>query len=175
MAEVADPQAEVEVFDTDAKTHADKLRQKAQAVIDRGEENLNRDRKTNTHKRAGEAARAEEAANRQIFLGETLNNIADAIENGSSKHLRKISALTQLREIESILQQAANEQQNITKAKERQINASTIGYAEYPQYKFRTDTISYVLSDLRKAKPSLADKLEAAIDDHQKRTSSLYA
>lgn len=169
VAEVADPQAEVEVFDTDAKTHADKLRQKAQAVIDRGEENLNRDRKTNTHKRAGEAARAEEAANRQIFLGETLNNIADAIENGSSKHLRKISALTQLREIESILQLAANEQQNITKAKEKQINASTIGYAEYPQYKFRTDTISYILSDLRKAKPSLAAKLESAIDDHQQR------
>ncbi len=90
-----DPEAEVEVIETDAKRQADKLREKAQAIIERGEQNINRERKTNTAKRAGEAARAEEQANKAIFLGETLNRVADGIENGTVKYLSRLGAMTQ--------------------------------------------------------------------------------
>lgn len=158
-----DPQAEVEVIETDAKRQADKLREKAQAVIDRGEQNINRDRKTNTAKRAGDAARAEERANSAIFLGETLNRIADGIENGSVKYLSRLGAMTQLSHLESLLQRASYDQQRETNAKEREITATTIAYAEFPQYKTWTDSFNNIRSDLKAANPRLAEKLEKTI------------
>ena len=158
-----DPQAEVEVIETDAKRQADKLREKAQAVIDWGEQNINRDRKTNTAKRAGDAARAEERANSAIFLGETLNRIADGIENGSVKYLSRLGAMTQLSHLESLLQRASYDQQRETNAKEREITATTIAYAEFPQYKTWTDSFNNIRSDLKAANPRLAEKLEKTI------------
>ena len=158
-----DPQAEVEVIETDAKRQADKLREKAQAVIDRGEQNINRDRKTNTAKRAGDAARAEERANSAIFLGETLNRIADGIENGSVKYLSRLGAMTQLSHLESLLQRASYDQQRETNAKEREITATTIAYAEFPQYKTWIDSFNNIRSDLKAANPRLAEKLEKTI------------
>lgn len=158
-----DPQAEVEVIETDAKRQADKLREKAQAVIDRGEQNINRDRKTNTAKRAGDAARAEERANSAIFLGETLNQIADGIENGSVKYLSRLGAMTQLSHLESLLQRASYDQQRETNAKEREITATTIAYVEFPQYKTWIDSFNNIRSDLKAANPRLAEKLEKTI------------
>ena len=159
-----DPEAEVEVIETDAKRQADKLREKAQAIIERGEQNINRERKTNTAKRAGEAARAEEQANKAIFLGETLNRIADGIENGSVKYLARLGAMTQLSHLESLLQRASYDQQRETNSKEREINATTIAYAEYPQYKTWIDSFKDIRRDLKEANPRLAEKLEKAID-----------
>lgn len=158
-----DPEAEVEVIETDAKRQADKLREKAQAIIERGEQNINRERKTNTAKRAGEAARAEEQANKAIFLGETLNRVADGIENGTVKYLSRLGAMTQLGLLESLLQRASYDQQRETNAKEREINATTIAYVEYPQYKTWIDSFKDIRHDLRAANPRLADKLEKAI------------
>ncbi|MCU4631100.1 hypothetical protein KTJ53_15805, partial [Acinetobacter variabilis] len=159
-----DPEAEVEVIETDAKRQADKLREKAQVIIERGEQNINRERKTNTAKRAGEAARAEEQANKAIFLGETLNRIADGIENGSVKYLARLGAMTQLSHLESLLQRASYDQQRETNSKEREINATTIAYTEYPQYKTWIDSFKDIRRELKEANPRLAEKLEKAID-----------
>ena len=155
-----DPQAEVEVIETDAQRKAEKLREKAQTIIDRGEQNINRDRKTNTAKRAGEAARAEEQANKSIFLGETLNRIADGIENGSVKYLSRLGAMTQLGHLESLLQRASHDQQRETNAKEREINATTISYAEFPQYKTWIDSFNNIRSDLNSLSQCLCTLVE---------------
>lgn len=163
VAVSVDPEAEVEVIETDVQRRAEKLREKAQVIIDRGEQNINRDRKTNTSKRAGDAARAEEQANKSIFLGETLNRIADGIENGSVKYLSRLGAMTQLAHLESLLQRASYDQQRETNAKEREITANTISYTEFPQYKTWIDSFNNIRSDLKSANPRLAEKLEKTI------------
>lgn len=160
-------QNDVDIVETDSQKHADKLISKAQAVIDRGQESLNRDRKSNTHKRAADAARAEDQANKEILLGETLIKIAEGIVDGKVKYLSRLNAFTQLKDIESILQRASYEQKNLTKATEREVNLSTIGYAEFPQYKTFTDHFKDALKDLRAIKPSLAKRLETAIEARQ--------
>ena len=163
VAVSVDPEAEVEVIETDVQRRAEKLREKAQVIIDRGEQNINRDRKTNTSKRAGDAARAEEQANKSIFLGETLNRIADGIENGSVKYLSRLGAMTQLAHLESLLQRASYDQQRETNAKEREITANTISYTEFPQYKTWIDSFNNIRGDLKSANPRLAEKLEKTI------------
>jgi len=171
---ITDFDQEAEAVETDANKQAEKLKDKAQKIIDRGNESLNRDRKANTNKRASEAARAEQQANHEVFLGETMNRIADGIESGTVKYLSRLNAVSQLRNIESLLQQASNEQQRETKAKEREVNASTVAYSEYPQYKTWIDHFYDVLRDLREIKPSLAKRLDSAIDARLKQAYGVW-
>nr|WP_255323723.1 PLxRFG domain-containing protein [Acinetobacter soli] len=161
---VTDPNDIGEPLETDAVKHALKLKEKAQNIIDRGNESLNRDRKANTSKRAREADRAEQQANHEIFIGETMQRIAEGIEAGNIKYLSRLNAASQLRNIESLLQRASHDQQRETKSKEREINASTVAYSEYPQYKTWIDHFYDVLRDLRDIKPSLANRLDNVID-----------
>lgn len=161
---VTDPNDIGEPLETDAVKHASKLKEKAQNIIDRGNESLNRDRKANTSKRAREADRAEQQANHEIFIGETMHRIAEGIEAGNIKYLSRLNAASQLRNIESLLQRASHDQQRETKSKEREINASTVAYSEYPQYKTWIDHFYDVLRDLRDIKPSLANRLDNVIE-----------
>lgn len=169
-----DPDAEVDTFDTDVKKHAEKLRDKANSIINRGNDVLSQNRKENTHKRAADAARMHEKANKEILIGETLNRIANGIENGTIKYLSRISAATQLRSIESILQRASYDQQRENNAKERIIDANTIAFTEFPQYKTWIDHFQSVIKDLRTIKPSLANRLDSAIEIQQKRNYSKW-
>ncbi|MBO9483807.1 LPD38 domain-containing protein [Salinisphaera sp. G21_0] len=80
----------------------EKLRQMAGEFEQGGEQALNADRKTNTAKRAREAASAWRAAENSIKHGRLLRQIAEATEAGMVKLLSRINANTQLEELLSI-------------------------------------------------------------------------
>ena len=85
---------------------AKKLRVAGEKVIADAEEVMGRDRLTNTAKRAREASYAESQAAQNKAIGETMLRIADAIEDGSAKHLAGITARTQVEQLDSIMVQA---------------------------------------------------------------------
>lgn len=66
------------------KVQAKKLRDAADKIIAAGEESLGRDRQANTRKRVGQAASAINEAQKEIQLGETMRNLAAAIESGTA-------------------------------------------------------------------------------------------
>lgn len=78
------------------QSRAESLRAKANKLIEDGEEELNRERKTNTYKRAREASHAEAKAEHQIKFGKTLLAIADGLDAGTISYLENISAITEL-------------------------------------------------------------------------------
>lgn len=87
----------------------EKLRTVASKAVDSGSEGMNRDRTTNTARRAGMAASAIARASYDKAAGETLNNIADAIENGSGGLLTKLTSRAQLEELQKALRLAQYE------------------------------------------------------------------
>ncbi|WP_062269488.1 SAM-dependent methyltransferase [Endozoicomonas arenosclerae] len=83
----------------------EKLRQMADDFERGGENALNADRKTNTAKRAREAASAIKSAEGSISHGRLLRQIADAAEQGIVKLLSRINANTQINELLKIRKQ----------------------------------------------------------------------
>ncbi len=81
-------------------------------MIDAADKELNRERLTNTSKRAGEAARMDDRANEQKRIAQTMLNIADAIDNGDVKLLDGISAKTHIDLLDSLIQQAQYAEMN---------------------------------------------------------------
>jgi len=88
------------------QTAAETLRQKGLKAIDEGTEELNKDRKDNTHRRAAMAANAEKAATAKIEFGKTLVKIAEKMELGQIKYLDKIRTSTELDTLNTMLSQA---------------------------------------------------------------------
>lgn len=66
-------------------------------------ERLSRDRLANTARRARMAASAEADASRDLFIADTMQNIADAIADGKAKYLSGINSKAQVEQLESIL------------------------------------------------------------------------
>lgn len=89
-----------------AETRQAKATNKLAALADKIEaaanESLNADRKTNTAKRAREAAHAEENARAELAFAKTLRNLAAAIESGDAKHLTRLSTKTQVQTLYEI-------------------------------------------------------------------------
>jgi len=88
------------------QTRAEILREKGSKLVEEGEEELNRDRKANTHRRAAQAESAERKASNMIAFGKTLINIADGIEAGTINHLHKLSSITELETLKHVLNTA---------------------------------------------------------------------
>jgi phospholipid N-methyltransferase len=89
--------------ETPENKNALKLKGIAKKIIDRENENLNRDRLTNTPKRAREAAYAEETAQKAIFQAELILKVAEAIEKGDTKYLKNIKNRAQVERLEDEL------------------------------------------------------------------------
>jgi hypothetical protein len=85
---------------------AESLQAKAESLNDKATEELNRDRKDNTARRARMASNAEKRAEANIFFSITLGKIAEGIQNGTIKHLEKLNTIAQLEELESLLSAA---------------------------------------------------------------------
>ena len=82
---------------------ADKLRESAENVIQSADEELNKDRLTNTYRRANQANAVEERARQQKRIGQTMLNIADAIDNGDVKLLDGIKSRTHIELLDNIV------------------------------------------------------------------------
>jgi hypothetical protein len=82
------------------------LREKATTLIEMGEEAYNRERKTNTLRRARMASSAEAAAARKIIMGKILFAIAEKQEDGTIDYLDKLSFISDLETLEMLTSQA---------------------------------------------------------------------
>jgi hypothetical protein len=117
---VLSPEQQVEKAATDERlaeerrqkalgSQVEKLRSVANKAIEGGEAGMGQDRNTNTARRAGMAASAIAKASANKADGQTLNNIADAIEVGAGGLLTKLSSRAQLEELQRALRLAQYE------------------------------------------------------------------
>lgn len=144
--EAAELFAEVKNTDVDAselkqqvkeekqQTRAEALRDKGEKMEEEGNEELNRDRKDNTHRRAAMAASAENKAAAKVAFGKTLQQIANAMEAGEIKYLDKVSNAKDLEELNSILSSAKYQHiraENL-RSDNYEINNQTVNFAAIP-------------------------------------------
>jgi len=116
------------------QTAAEALREKGEKQIKEGEEELNRDRQDNTHRRATMAANAERAASAKIAFGKKLVKIAEAMEAGQIKYLDKLRAAADLETLQSILSMARHKhiREEKLNSNEYEINERTAFFVEMP-------------------------------------------
>lgn len=88
---------------------AAKLRDAAAKLIAKADEEIGRDRKTNTHRRAGMAASIIGRAERERAIGATMGNLADAIESGEANHLAGVTTKAAIETLERALESAMYE------------------------------------------------------------------
>lgn len=140
---------------------AENLQAKAESINDKATEELNRDRKDNTARRARMASHAENRAAAEIVFSITLNKVAEGIQAGAVKHLANLATITQLEELENILSAAKwryIRAKNI-KSDQFEFTPEVIDFAEYPHpviYK------EYIFATLNKLQHDKGKKLAAA-------------
>lgn len=119
---------------------AAKLRQAAQSTIDKAEEELGRDRLTNTARRADMAAGVIARNEQARALGKTMLNLAEAIESGRAEHLAGITSRAAVETLHNALVSAMSDRDNNRgwdyrekeRNKGRPAEAADAEYARYP-------------------------------------------
>jgi phospholipid N-methyltransferase len=93
---------------TEAKEEkrVNKLRENANAIIDRVEKELSKDQLVNTARRARMAGSIESRLEGDRAIAMTMLKIADAIDSGTTKYLDKINSRTQVEQLNSIVYRA---------------------------------------------------------------------
>lgn len=136
-------QARRDAFEDDRSQSAvERLRTMAAALNERAEEELGRDRKANTARRARMASAAEAAANANKALAGTMENIADAIEAGKAKFLDLVRQKVQVEFLGTELRNAKDAQirakypsyADQVKHQGQPIDDETVDYSDYPTY-----------------------------------------
>ena len=135
--------------DDRSQTATERLNEMADTLEERAQESLGRDRKANTQKRAGDAARAEGQARREIATAETMRNIAKNIENGSAKFLDQVRTKAQVEMLDSFIKtgqdKAIREETDgsyldYQKKQGRAMEKADADHVEFPNYTaFRSD------------------------------------
>jgi phospholipid N-methyltransferase len=99
---------------TEIKTEnkVSKLRENANKMIEEADEEINRERLTNTYKRATQAGHADNQAREKKRIAQTMLNIADAIESGEAKLLNGINAKTHIELLDSLVRDAKRLENN---------------------------------------------------------------
>lgn len=140
---------------------AETLQTKAEAINEKATEELNKDRKDNTARRARMASSAENKAAAEIVFSITLNKIAEGIQSGTVKHLEKLNTITQLEELESILSAAKWRyiQDKKINSEKFVFTPEVIDFAEYPSPKIYKE---YIFGTLNKLQHDKGKKLAAA-------------
>lgn len=178
--DTADAQAVAEArrdaFEDDrSQSAAERLHTMAAALDERADEALNRDRKTNTARRARMASSADGAARADKALAGTMSNLAAAIESGKAKFL---DAVRQKVQVEFLSRELRNAKDAQTRAnypsygeQERHrgdpIDSETVDYASFPSYTaMRSDLASLArqMVDVDGLK-KLGARLEKVADD----------
>jgi len=140
---------------------AENLQAKAENINDKATEELNRDRKDNTARRARMASSAEQRAAAEIVFSITLNKIAEGIQAGTVKHLEKLATIAQLEELESILSRCKWKYiyENKLRENEFEFTPAVIDFAEYPNPVIYKD---HIFGTLNKLQHDKGKKLAAA-------------
>lgn len=117
---------------------AERLADTAERMSERAQAELERDRKTNTWKRASAASQAEAQARKNLALAETMQNVADAIKAGTVRFLRGITAANRVTFLEETLGRAKwkrprhSDMASSEEVQHRQPEEADVEFAEYP-------------------------------------------
>lgn len=146
------------------------LRSTAASALAKAEEELGASRTTNTARRANMAASILARAESDRALAVSLNNLADAVEQGKATHLGGITSKAQLATLHQALVGGRHRSEQDLSYSERERNKSRafdgkdVGYAELPKLSMRYD-YAPVLAALREGKPkgwaSIVKQLQA--------------
>lgn len=128
--------------DDKSKSTVERLRDMAKKLNDRAVEYRDRDRKTNTARRAQHAAAAEASAESDVALAITMDNLAEAIEGGTAKFLDMIRTKTQIEQLRSMVGVAQSQviREKYSTYSEREAHKydkptrEAADYVEYPDY-----------------------------------------
>ncbi len=155
-------------------TNAEKLRTIAESMQKAIDDKF-RDRLTNTAKRAREAASAESEGERLKRLQDTINNIADALENGENTLLDKIDSKAQVETLMSMLRTGRRNRISETMSnmsyderlqeQDKPYSSDDANYAEYPLTKVHENIVSGYLraAEGKTGYKQIADRLKKAI------------
>ncbi len=134
--------------DDKSQSTAERLRTMAAAMNEHAEHELTRDRKSNTSRRAGMAARALESAEREKAMAETMVRLADGIESGELTFLDKLRTKAQLSQIQAAMYVAKGDEirnkydsyAEQLKHEGEPVTAETVDHASWPYYvAYRSD------------------------------------
>ncbi len=142
---------ETETETVKGSTNAEKLRAVAEGMQKTIDDKF-RDRLTNTSKRAREAASAEAEGERLKRLQDTINNIADALENGENTLLDKIDSKAQVETLMSMLRTGRRNRISETlpdityderlQEQDKPYSNDDAKYAEYPLTKLHESAVT---------------------------------
>ncbi|HQZ60219.1 MAG TPA: hypothetical protein PLQ39_11130, partial [Acinetobacter sp.] len=134
--------------DNRSQSAAERLLDMADKIEAKANEELDRDRKANTARRARFAMSAENEARAKIALAKTMRNIAEAIKNGKAKFLDSIRMKTDVEALRAYITTAKDNEirseydsyAEQVKRKGQPPTAATADFATYPTYTlFRSD------------------------------------
>lgn len=132
-----------DVFEDDrSQSAAERLRTMGDALNERADDALNRDRKVNTSRRARMANSAENAARADKALAGTMLNLANAIENGNAKFLDTVRQKVQVEFLSRELRNAKDAQirakypsySDQEKHRGAPVDAETVDFSTWPSY-----------------------------------------
>ena len=109
---------------------AEALEDKAARIEDIANESLSRERKANTHKRAREAASAENKALAQLEFSQIMAKIAEGQKNGTIKYLNRLQNISELSTLFGLL----------SSAKYRYIRENKISYRDEQRQEINAST-----------------------------------
>lgn len=126
------------------KQQADKLRQVADSIGSKADAEMNRERVTNTARRARMAGGAIQQAEKDAQIAQTIRNLADAIESGQAQALAGIRSAADVRSLDDRLVQAAYQRdrsENLSYAQQqaqrgRAMDTKDVLHAKLPQLKW---------------------------------------
>ena len=165
-APARDPrEVEAEKAADKAKKQAEKLRSAGEKLIADAKDDMGKDRNTNTAKRAGQAANAEADAAGREAIGNTMINLAGAIESGDALHLTGISTRAAVETLDSMVRRAVSEADRhltyseVLQRRGREATPSDIMAVKLPQLSMHGSNAFAMSRDLSKIKG--ASKLSA--------------
>lgn len=139
----------------------ERMRATAERMEEAANESLNRDRKTNTHRQAAQAASAEADANRSLRIAKTMRAIADAIENGTAKYLDGVKSRAVIEDLDYLLKASkwaavkANGERTDT-FDDRDVKIEDIDHTEYPYPGLRRSELKAAITELSKKRVGAA-------------------
>jgi hypothetical protein len=117
------------------KPNTERIRGVAESLREKASDKLNQDRQENTARRARMADHARDDARKDLQIAETMLRIADALDAGEVKLLDKLSAKTEIEQLESLLVQSKYKRarkENLKDYDQRDVELEDINYAEMP-------------------------------------------
>lgn len=181
-----------DAFEDDRSQSAvERLSEMADKLEDRAQEALDRDRKTNTARRARFAASADRDAQEAKALAKTMRNIAKAIEEGRAKFLDGVRTKSQVELLRGRVATAKQEELRAKypsyadqeKRRGEPATAETADFAEFPTFSaFRSDLASLArqmlevdgTKKLGQQLMSVADDVTDAYIEFAKKPENLY-